>query len=377
MSVALKRSKVILNIQALRAIAALLVVGRHVGNPTIGVETHFFPHEPSLIQPILGTFGGIGIDIFFVISGFIMLTTSWDTFAKPGASTNFFFRRLIRIYPPYWFALAPIAIGSLVTAGHLMRSHVGMQMNVIADLLLLPQRGLPTLGVSWTLSFEMLFYIVFAGLLFLPAKRIIPALAIWAIVQCCLYLAFHGSTHVFAAFIGSVLPIEFIVGAVIGWLYVHGRMPCAWLSAAAAGVATIALWLVNAHFGENLGTPSQAVRTFEILIPAALLVYAAVSIETTKQISSPGWLVTLGNASYALYLWHVTILFALGYALARLHPHGWVAHITLLTLMIAITIGVSVAIYEFVEKPMTSALHRRFFARKPARAPGTAPAHVA
>jgi peptidoglycan/LPS O-acetylase OafA/YrhL len=365
MSVAVRRSSVILNIQALRAIAALLVVGRHVGNPLIGVETHFFPREPSLIQPVLGSFGGIGIDIFFVISGFIMLTTSWKSFAAPGAGANFFFRRLVRIYPPYWFALAPIAIGSLATAGHLMRSHVGMQMNLVADLLLLPQRGLPTLGVSWTLSYEMLFYIVFAGLMFLPAKRIVPALAVWAVVQFCLYLGFHGSAHVVPAFIGSVLPIEFITGAFIGWLYVHDKLRFAWPSAIAAALTTTVLWLVIHHFGETQGTSSQAIRTAEILVPSALMVYAAVALETAGLVRAPAWLVTLGNASYALYLWHVTILFALGYALQRLHPHGWIAHISLLAIMIAITIGVSVAIYTYVEKPMTDALHRRIFGRKP------------
>jgi exopolysaccharide production protein ExoZ len=364
MSIPIKRSKVILNIQALRAIAALLVVGRHVGNPVIGVETHFFPHEPSLIQPILGSFGGIGIDIFFVISGFIMLTTTWETFGKPSASLTFFIRRLIRIYPPYWVALAPIAIGSLVTAGHLMRSHVGIKMNILADLFLLPQAGLPTLGVSWTLSYEMLFYIVFAGLLLLPAKRLVPALVVWAIVQYGLYAALRDSSHAWGAFIGSVLPIEFIAGAVIGLLYVHGRMRFAWPTAAAAGATMVLLWLTFAHFGETLGTSSQALRTFAILVPSSLLVYSAVSLETTKGLRSPAWLVSLGNASYSLYLWHVTILFALGYMLERLHPHGWLMHIGLLALMIAITIAVSVAIYEYVERPMTSALHRRFFVRK-------------
>ena len=359
------KPRVIVNIQALRAIAALLIVGRHVGNPTIGVETHFFPHEPSVLEPIFGTFGGIGIDIFFVISGFIMMTTTWGTFGRAGASLTFFVRRLIRIYPPYWVALAPVVIGFILTSGHLMRSHVGMKMNLVADILLLPRKAESTLlGVSWTLSYEMFFYLVFAAVLLLPPKRIVPVLALWAVVQCCLYVAFQHSGNVLLAFLGSVLPLEFIAGALIGLIHVKGPMPFAFLTAIAALIGNGLLWLAFARYGLDLNTASQALRTVAILVPSALLVYSAVALETTKALRAPGWLIAIGNASYSLYLWHIAILFALGYTIERLRPHGYFVHIVLLSAMIAATVGFSLILYRFIERPLTSWLHRVLRARK-------------
>jgi len=101
--------KVLKNVQALRAVAALLVVLDHVNTLLV----HSDPNAKTLLSSF-GYFGGFGVDLFFAISGFIMVTTNWNAFERPRAGVTFLLRRIARIYPPYWIVLVPIALAYLV-----------------------------------------------------------------------------------------------------------------------------------------------------------------------------------------------------------------------------------------------------------------------
>src|ERR1700737_3097284 len=85
------------NIQALRAVAALIVVVFHLSY----IESKYFPSH--FVPAILGNCGMAGVDLFFVISGFVMMTVSSGHFGRSGAASDFLLRRAVRIYPVYWF----------------------------------------------------------------------------------------------------------------------------------------------------------------------------------------------------------------------------------------------------------------------------------
>ena len=95
------------NVQALRALAALAVVGFHMG-VTRGFEDRYLSGAP--LVRAFANFGGFGVDLFFVISGFIMTVTAWNQFARPGAAKRFALRRAARIYPALWLVSIPLLV---------------------------------------------------------------------------------------------------------------------------------------------------------------------------------------------------------------------------------------------------------------------------
>jgi exopolysaccharide production protein ExoZ len=145
-------SSSLVSIQALRAIAALLVFWGHAINAVHLKGEADFPH----------LYGPFGVDIFFVISGFVMVYSSERLFGQPGAPITFFARRLARIVPLYWAAttilvwfVVPYASTKAVLGSLFFGPHIPSEA--------------PLLLVGWTLIFEMFFYVVFAIALF--AKR--------------------------------------------------------------------------------------------------------------------------------------------------------------------------------------------------------------
>ena len=155
-------------LQILRAVAALLVVVSHA----ILRQAEWAPTDP-LTSHVAIYIGLLGVWIFFIISGFIMSYTYYDNFALHGAAGQFIASRIIRIVPIYWLATA------LEVA---LRLHHGAGLDVnklICSLLFIPvavEPGpmvamRPTLGVGWTLNYEMMFYAAFASVLLLSRRK--------------------------------------------------------------------------------------------------------------------------------------------------------------------------------------------------------------
>ncbi len=366
---------VLRNVQGLRAVAALLVVLLHASLPHVGIEEVLAPGTP----PWLGVFhyiGGFGVDLFFVISGFIMTVTNWNSFRIPNAGKRFFARRAIRIYPPYWFALLPILPVYFFARNQLMVSHVGVKIGVIESILLLPQQTHFFLPVAWTLVWEIVFYVVFSQFLRLDRRHLAAALGVWLVVELVLNVAFGSSQNFYLHFLGQPLPIEFILGAGVGILYGRRTMPGALPIAALAIAATAAAWTAISVLHIDLGAPDALAPVLRVSLfgpPAALLVYAAVALERDGRLRVSAAISSIGDASYAMYLWHISILVALRQVIERIAPAGPLAHAAVVISTLAVVVIVGLGVYRFFEKPVTRRLNRLLDAQLPAWIAGPAP----
>jgi len=145
-------------IQAFRGVAASLVAIDHALCEITGNNPHL------ILTHIAWSLGSFGVYLFFVISGFIMAQISWDEFGTDGASKNFIVRRLIRIVPIYWLT----TIVALIC--HQISPNFGMSYGLkelIYSFLFIPNQNpngvwAPILAQGWTLSYEMMFYSIFA-----------------------------------------------------------------------------------------------------------------------------------------------------------------------------------------------------------------------
>ena len=340
------------NVQALRAAAALLVVGVHVGNAN-GFEARYLSPQPVLTH-VLGTAGWYGVDLFFVISGFIMTVTTWSLFGNAKNGLTFLLRRVTRIYPPYWIALLPILLLYLLRPG-MVDSHAAIHPNIWASLLLFPQNGEPLLLVSWTLVFEMAFYLVFAFALTF-ARRFMPAiLALWTLAIIFAALHWSASPNAVLRFLGNPLPLEFFFGIGVGTLVMRGIFKRPALAILAGLVPVLALMTID-----TLGVFDETLwgRAVAAGFGFAAILYGVVVLEKARGVIFPRWLDTLGDASYAMYLWHLPVLTVLGLLVVHLHARSVGAHIVLLLIAFGSVIAVALAVFRFIERPLTRALHR-------------------
>ena len=238
--------------------------------------------------------GAAGVDIFFVISGFIMWVT---TVGKPIGPQEFMWRRIIRIVPLYWIAtLATFAVAVLKPQFFFdTNSSVG---NLLGSLFFVPiikdEALQPVVEQGWTLSYEMFFYLIFSVSLLLPEfRRLWFLIVILGAVVVAHFLLPSGYASIFT----QPIILEFAAGIVIGHLWKQGyRLPFR----VAIGLMIIGVVLLIAS--DPLIHLERAVRWG---IPAMLLLSGAVFAERERGVPQLAFLHFLGDASYSIYVWHV------------------------------------------------------------------------
>ncbi|WP_158601964.1 acyltransferase family protein [Pararobbsia silviterrae] len=331
------------SIQYLRAVAALMVVMLHLGLQW---------QRLGYAGPWPGWLAG-GVDIFFVISGLIMWITTAD---RPMTATDFYARRLIRIAPLYWLLTAATVAIMLVAPHAIQSSHFDV-WHVVASFLFLPSINTvtgqiePVLIPGWTLNYEMLFYVVFG----LSLRWRAP----WRLASCALLLgapivwhAWTGQGHGVWLFYTSDAMLEFVLGMMLGWMYLRGGLR--WGRLAGWGLIVCGV-IALAYFG-GLGYA----RLPSMGVPAFAIVAGALTLERARAV--PRWraLHALGDASYSLYLSHPIVLSAS----EQLWRHGVVQNGTLARLafsVFALTLTIAAAwiCYRGLEQPLTRFLNRR------------------
>ena len=338
-------------IQACRGIAALLVVLFHV--------TEF--SQQKLNQNFLSglfTFGGSGVDFFFVLSGFIIFFAHRADIGQKQKLNTFIVKRVIRVYPLYWIiTLVLLPIYFLVPTfgtGHERDPSV-----ILKSLLLYPQANFPILIVGWTLSYEIFFYLLFG-------------LAIWFTpkVSRFILLSWLGGTLAFfwfslsdralstqppllLNFIFNSHNLEFSLGCLAAYLVLEER------------IKRGKLWLIVGTLlfvASGLGDNSKLIEIPDVIaygFPSMLIVLGAASVDLNQSIRVPAWLNELGDASYSIYLVHYPCLAATFKIAIALNIVGLLGNFLSMSLLAAIAVIAGWLTYLYLEKPLVIWLRRK------------------
>jgi len=287
--------------------------------------------------------GSAGVDLFFVISGIVIgLSTPPEMSIR-----DFLVRRFIRIYPLYWIATAVwlayvIPVGGMPTVEHIARSSL-----LFPDL---SREWFPVYVPAWTLVFEVFFYAVFAACML--TGRFARPLCCVVLVAVALTFSQPGNPQIY--FGHATLLFEFVAGMLIAAAIARGWIPGPALGAVLVGVAV--LWFaVNA-------TPSEVTRVRYWGIPAVLLVFGMLGFEKLPFFRSRPALLG-GNASYAIYLSHLTLIQAV-FFIANANGFPAVQHrLILAAVAIPASLAVGGLIYLAIDKPLLSWLRRMLLQR--------------
>lgn len=356
------------SIQILRAAAALMIVLSHAQNDALNVavkagvafaRTELLPWDA-------------GVDLFFVISGFIMVHASERLFTSPGAARAFIARRLIRIVPLYWLAtaIALVILGIVASNG---KQPFPDGAEIASSLAFLPfarpgdGEPRPIAAQGWTLNYEMFFYVVFA--LFVRFRReVAVANVALALVLVVAFGTIFQPRQTALAYWSDPIVLEFGLGMGLALAWRHGlRLPRRLVvPLAGIGLAVLALDLAGMENVVNLDVdPNGFPRLAACGLPMALIFGAVVLVEPafSARNRALAFLALLGDASYALYLFHpLAIIFArkayLALGLARtlgLWP--------LIAAEIALAAIIALAIHAAIERPVSRTLQIRLRGR--------------
>jgi exopolysaccharide production protein ExoZ len=306
----------LLSIHYLRAVAAMMVVIFHIYQ-----TGHLIPRHIPEMEFLTG-----GVDIFFVISGFVMVRSTQGREITP---IQFLTTRVQRIVPLYWIATLAAAV-----------SIQGEWLRKIASFFFIPvinpEDGLlqPIVEAGWTLNYEMFFYLLFAVTLLLTERH-----RIWAVGGVLLGLVLLGWNNEpgsISHFYARPIMLEFFFGMLIA----QYNIKCPAI-------------MVPIGFGlMYLLLPILSDRALSLGLPAALIVAGVLSAETKL----PSWKLPslIGDASYSIYLFHIPPL-AFVVMLSRQFS---LSGVSFGILALALILVVSIGIHIVIEKPII-----RYFGR--------------
>ncbi|MEM9740746.1 MAG: acyltransferase [Pseudomonadota bacterium] len=375
------------SIQMLRAVAALLVVGFHIRAVQADTRADLdnAPRDYS-DWPLIEN-GYVGVDLFFVISGFVMVLVTRSSGWGLRASGMFLLSRSARIYPIWWLFAGIMTAYMIVTYGAVntgdggwadLAGSTSVSAYLAQSFALLPQQGYPVLGVGWTLIHEMYFYVVFAVTLLFARRWLWLFLLAWGAVT--LGLVMSGQSRPLAVSLLSLaahpMTLEFIAGSFAGLAVCSGRriapvtlavLASVWLIAAlaftlpadqpgslAGGLVAMTGHQFSITSGENWSTfVLEWGRVIVFCPPSALLVYAIASCEVDRKLPVSKSLAVVGDWSYALYLSHILVLVGIARLSPSLAAGPFFALVALPTCLVLAGIT-----YTLVERPMMATFSR-------------------
>ncbi|MEV6967545.1 acyltransferase [Hamadaea sp. NPDC051192] len=326
-------------LDGLRLLAALAVVAWHlIAAPTAGwAEAGVRDFGPFAA---VAKYGWLGVELFFLISGFVICLSSWGRRVGDFAAS-----RVMRLYPAYWLAvLASAAVLALFGTREVTWPQTAANLTMLQNPL-----GVADVDPSyWTLAVELRFYLLFAIVVALGVtyRRVVYFCVIWLAVS-----VFVSGQPWLAWLISAENVPYFVAGMALFLVHRFGGTPLLWGIVTASWL--IALYRVDSHVTAALGEHGP-----DEWIPAALIVtgfFALMSLIAAgfgSRISWP-WLVTAGALTYPLYLLHqslgVTVIGGL-----RGHVPGWL----ILIALVAGLLGLAWLVHRYIERPVAAWLKR-------------------
>jgi len=329
-----------LGLQILRITAACMVVVTH---------STFYAHERLDQKFGVWQRGATGVDIFFVLSGFVMIFTSVKLIGNPSGWKIFAEHRIVRIVPMYWIATSIKVIALLVTSGYVLHARFDIA-KTLESYLFIPSANVdgeirPVLGVGWTLNFEMFFYFLFTMALLL--RKNVYRLVGFVLTLLAIGAFFCQPNWPPVSFYLSTMVVEFFFGMLIAKMCLS-NMTIAWY---------LALPLLCCSFFFLL-TPwlhSKVLLNLPNGIAAGLIVYATVCLEDYCG-RVPRLVLYGADASYVIYLFHPLIAPLVPTVLMKMH---------VLNPWLSVACSVSVAliaggiVHRTIETPISNWLRPR------------------
>ncbi|KIC26016.1 hypothetical protein GC1_14080 [Leisingera sp. ANG1] len=317
------------NIQYLRAIAAMGVVVFHAGSVLRAGNISFEPLA----------FGASGVDLFFIISGFVMVYTTHDQMT----AREFAAKRMIRVVPVYYL-ITLLVFAISIAAPSLLQATTSDPVQLIKSLLFIPfekSNGLvqPIVFVGWTLNYEMAFYALFAASLLLPAHRTAFVLAVLA-AAVCLHPFSNGTL---AAFYTSPILLEFAAGMILAliWRGRRNRRTGVLLVCAGIGAVILLAQIPGLHRSLLYGLPYLALTAGVLLLEGSIRHNRILAL--------------LGEASYSIYLTHFFVTQFFAKIIKGLDAGPGLALIAFAASIIAAA-AAGVLFHKIVEAPVTRSL---------------------
>jgi exopolysaccharide production protein ExoZ len=329
------------SLQAVRGLAAILVLLHHTTNLAVQKQGQQFFN--GIFAP-----GNMGVDLFFVLSGFIIYYIHHKDIGKKDKYKAFLSKRFIRIYPTYWI-VALILLPLYFIIPSIGESYSRNPWYLIKSFLLFPQSVHPIVGPGWTLTHEMFFYLIFSLLILIKPKYSKPIFISWLFISFCLFVSsfFFENSHYYLNFIFSSLNLEFAFGSLSAFLILRYNSKFKFLLYFGL-ISVIISWSIKIFTSVNI---------HEVIswgIPSALIIIGCVSYELDKNVKIPKIIKYFGDASYSIYLIHGFALLAGHYVFKYLDLYRYGSLSFLILAIFSLFCGC--IFHSIIEKPFLAYL---------------------
>ncbi len=325
------------NIQMLRAVAAIMVVMHHI------LPYYQSMGETIAIIDLVSQWGFAGVDIFFVISGFIMAYTTFNKKRTLSNATTFFKHRIFRIYLGYWpfFLLMLLAIYYAKPLKLDTLNVVGSFLLTNADMFKL------VLPISWSLSYELYFYALFLFTFLFTVKQLYTLIPLFSIFILSLVLISFLNQEIPQSFFYSPFILEFFSGVLL-YMY-RGSLMQYWMLP-----VSILVIILTYMYGISYETKFGLYRVLTFGTGALFIVLFVLILEDKQLFLAGKQIKAIGNASYTLYLSHLIIIQLFSFIGLRdfFTSEGFLFPLLGWLILISICIIFSIIYYQKIEKPM-------------------------
>jgi exopolysaccharide production protein ExoZ len=339
------------SLQAGRAVAVLSVLVFHITGLSVEYQHGCFYGPWTQVLRA-------GVDVFFVISGVVMVVTTYRKLEQAGTGKRFLIHRVSRIYPPYLFLTAILTIYWVARPDATINSHSG-GVDVFSSYTLWPSvKRLPLVQVGWSLSYEMMFYLVFFCIIVCVTKAWFPrALMLWSlgVLAGCAAIALDSSGTLLrmfprASFLFSPYVLEFVTGCFIGLAFLKVKFVAGRISV----IVAAALFTLDAAVFQAINFDGHSeLKVLFFGPPAALLVYGLLAWEVESgALKIPRLVIRCGDMSYSIYLVHLLVVhFAYRYIWQAFNHDG--VRPLFMVAAAALALASSVVFYKLVEMPFS------------------------
>ncbi|MGC6426484.1 MAG: acyltransferase family protein [Akkermansiaceae bacterium] len=331
-------------LESVRALAALSVVAFHASYQSY---LHGYAAECNSIL----NFGKHGVQVFFVLSGFIILFIHGKDFGNLEQTPRYFYRRWLRIWPLY----AALTLIQVVGKPFIPGKDIDSANQIITSLLFLDLTNTPIITVGWTLIHEAFFYLIF-GFILIFGKRLAAWFGIGFII-CMIAHNFDSS---------AVNPLVSFTFSHHKWYFLTGIAVACWVPGRASASREVSneqkklgflIFIIILILGiYSIIYPMHGKvrpKTMFLALGIGLALLGIVRLDLARTLEMPKILVYLGAASYSIYLVHSTVLDFGIIILGKLVPGAMASYLGLImTILSAFSVICGVICHEFLEKPL-------------------------